>query len=593
MSGQTVSMRLVSDASQAIKDQEALIRKVEELSKSHDSAGKASVKAAKATEGSYSRLEQELKDNLAALKRLEIGSKEFDEQKKKVDQLAKSVKNAKAELTTSGGFAAKIGGAVKDFATSVAGISSLTGAVLATAKLLKSELEDLKRRDAESLTAVRTREQSIAALVTNAGGELTDAIVERVDAVQAVTGADADKLLAISSSVSSAGVVDPAQIVDIAQQALRSQGGDVGKGAALAGAAIDLSNTLKISVKEAFGVLFQTAGTARPEDIALLGKAAVRSTAALVGAGVEAEKAQELFAASTLLTGDKTGEQAISISNDLTQAFRKLQKEGVPQTVKIGGESVKVKLPDDVKALLEGDGLSKLTLADVLDLSRKSPEFEKVIESFLPDSQNRAFTQQIVGGSQVFDEKLTQAAGSIDLASSGIRTDQQIADVEGRRTIGVVGDLVEAALDKNRQDVSAALKGLAREAFTSVLARTDVAGNDFLSDSVSETLATGLELRDNQVAGARAAVLKDDLRRGKYEGKDAETVSAVAEILNRIEVLIKAADAGELSPRRSNSEIAQLTQVLSRLADNQGKAQPVRIENAGPVEAPPAAAGVP
>jgi len=617
---QKVEVKLVTDASAAIKSQEALERKVEELSKSYEQAGKVSVKAAKAAVGSFQRLEDELKDNVKQLKRMEVGTAAFAEQKRKVDELTKSLKGAKLQVDGGGNsLSARMGASVKDFATSVVGFASLTGAVMAIAKLMNSELADLRRRDTESRDAVRTREQSIAALVQNAGGELTDKIVERVEALSAITGDNSDAMLSVASSVASAGVADATKIVEIAQLALQSQGGEVGSSTAIAGAAIDLANTLNVSVKEAFGVLFQTAGTARPEDIALLGKAAVRATAALISAGSDAEKAQEIFAASTLLSGDKTGESAVSIANDLSQAFRALQSGGVPKSISVGGIKEDVNIPADMQALLTGPALKNLTLDQLLDMSRGSTEVEKVFESFLPNSQNRAFTQQIVGGSATFDAKLQQAADSIDLATAGAKADQQVADVTGRRPIGALEGQLAGILDQNLQDSTAALRSFAREAFTQVVDRTDTTGPDLIMDAgdrLAATLLTGI--RGTGVAGTRAARLENLVQFMPAE-KDKQTVQAVATLLDHTQKLIDKSEQGQLTPREVNRELQSLRDTLTLLNLNNAAAQAaaqqqiqllaqiaangkpnaggqpmkVVIANAGPVEAPPAAAGRP
>jgi len=440
-------------------------------------------------------------------------------------------------------------------------------------------------------------------------GDFADQIPDRAEATQAITGADADKLLAIASSVSSAGITDPKEIVDIAQTALRSQGGDAGRGAAVAGAAIDLSNTLQISVKEAFGVLFQTAGAARPEDIALLGKAAVRATSALTGAGVGAEKAQELFAATTLLTGDKTGEQAVSVANDLTAAFRKIQQEGIPETIKVAGEAVDVEIPEVYQAMLTGDALKDLTLSDLLDLSTLEPEIAKVVTAALPNSQNRSFTEQIVSADKGFVDKIVQARGAIDLKSAGARTDQQVADVEGRRVVSVLGEQIDAILDRNKQDQAAAFDSLARDAFSAVLDRTDAVGPDKLIDALSRTNAVALEASGDSPAIAGARELLFLTQRNKLQGKDAETATATIEVLKRIDELAEKSRAGDLSSREANATLGELRAVMQGMYENnqqqvallqkiagdndKPKVQQVKNVDAGPVEAPPAAAGVP
>ena len=552
--------------SEAFKRQAAVVAKVtEELDDANAELKEftGQKRGIDAVDGSLEQLEKELGDNVAKLRQLRVGTTEWKKQKQVVDQLGRSVASANQKFNSSVG--SKVGPAVKDFATGIAGFATLTGGVIAAAGLLKASLNEVERRDKESAIAVATREQSIAGLVQNAGGELTDQIVDRSEATGAVTGADVDKLIAIASSVSSAGITDANEIVDISQTALRSQGGDVGKGAAVAGAAIDLANTLEISVKEAFGVLFQTAGAARPEDIALLGKAAVKATAALTGAGLQAEKAQELFAATTLLTGDKTGEQAVSISNDLTQALRAFQKEGIPETIKVAGEDVEVNVPPRFASLLKGEGLKQLGLGELLKLTRQSSELEQVVESFLPNSQNRAFTEQIVGGSKTFDAKQVLAADSISLATAGARTDKQIGDVEGRRVTGVLSELVDSALDQNLQDTSRALNQVAREAFTKVRSATDTKGLEVLTDRTQEGLASARELAGQSPAQARLFSVRNSLETDLTPA-DRRTFEATEVILERIDALTKLSEGGDLTPRAANRELAGLKELLEGIA---------------------------
>lgn len=499
----------------------------------------------KAMTGSVAQLESELADNVAQMRNLRVGTAEFKKQKDQVDRLARSLDKAKRSFST-GSIGSRVGASVKDFATSIAGFGSIVGGIGAAVGLLKAELAESRRRDAESGVAVRTREQSIAKLVQNAGGTLTDQVVDRAEATATATGTDIDKILAIASSVASAGVSNAEDIVNIAQIALRSQGGDAGQGVAIAGAAIDLSKTLGVSIEQAFGVLFQTAGAARPEDIALLGKAAVKATAALTGAGVSAEEAQELFAASTLLTGDKTGEQAVSISNDLTQALRKFQEEGIPDTIKVAGEDVEVNVPKRFSSLLQGEGLKQLKLDDLLDLTRQSAELEQVFESFLPNGQNRAFTTKIVGGSEAFDNSLEQAADAIDLITAGARTGQQVEAVEGRRLIGGLDDIVGVILDQNLQDQGAALTDFAVKAFDASLARTDNTGVDLVADFAESGFVNGGELFGQGAADARATVLENQVADGRVTGKDAETASQIAIVLRQTQALINAADRGDI-----------------------------------------------
>ncbi|MEP3480762.1 MAG: hypothetical protein ABJZ55_16050, partial [Fuerstiella sp.] len=562
---------------QEFKEQAAEVKKLtkslnEAESELKEFTGEA--RQVRAVTGSIARMEQELSEANNELKQLKVGTAEFRKQKQVVDDLTRSLGRVQRGLVGGSGIAGRVSNAVGQFATSIGGLASLTAGVVATANLVKRELEALKQQRQQSRVTVQTREQSIASLVQNAGGQLTDEIVRIAEGSSLPKGVDVDRVLAVASSVASAGVTDADEIVKIASTALRSQLGDSGRSTALAGAAIDLSNSLEISVKEAFGVLFQTAGAARPEDIAQLGRASVRATSALTQAGVAAERAQELFAASTLLAGDSTGEQGVSIANDLTQAFRKLQQEGIPDTIKVAGEDVAVTLPDDVKSVLDGDGLKNLTLEAALDLTRSSQAFEQVFESALPNSQNRAFTAQIVGGSDVFDQKLAQAADSIDIATAAVRTNQQVEDVESRAGITVIGDVIDSAFKSAQLDRDAAVEALRDQIFNESLAQTNIGFGDSFADFGASLVGGFIDAVDSRQAGVDVTLKStlDNLLDGRSDEQLTGTERRDADLL-RANIITNQL-LGDLQARNTSGEIGstEFNRAIRLIRQNIGNA---------------------
>ncbi len=560
-----VRVDLVTNPGQSVQAIGSLESKVDELAKSHAQMNRESQRAVKLTAGSYAALEKELKENQKALRNLQIGSKEFTDQKAKVDALAESLGKAKKQVEgTAGagrGIASQLGSKLEDFGEAMGGVGAIIDGVTGLLKLVHSELMEANRRDSESNQVVKTREEAIASMVTNAGGELTDQVVARAEEVGSITGADVDKLIGVASSVASAGVTDVNEIVDISANALRSQGGNQANAQAIAGAAIDLGNTLKISVKDAFGVLFQTSGVGRPEDIAQLGTAAVRATAALTNAGVGAEKATEMFAATTLLTGDTTGSMSVSVANDLTSAFRKLQQEGVPKSIEVAGKQIPVNLSQEIKKSLTAPGQ---TLSGVLEMASQSDEVRKMFTGMLPNTDNVAFTRQIVAGDETFTDKLKQAADMIDLATAGARGVQQVGDVEGRRVVSVASEMVDAQLKKSANNQAAALRAEARDAFDAVLDRTNIYGLDASRDFLLRREAEVREQIGGGTASGRASLLRRSIEQGDFTGQDAITAAQISQLLESMQRLIDKAEAGQLSPREAAAEQEKMREQMKQ-----------------------------
>src|SRR6187401_3222900 len=99
MADEIITVEWIATAQQLLTVAQKVDQRLERQEKLMQKLTDTSKKGTNEIAGSFNKMEQELKENEAALKKLVIGSKEFDEQRKKVDALRVSLGKAKGELT--------------------------------------------------------------------------------------------------------------------------------------------------------------------------------------------------------------------------------------------------------------------------------------------------------------------------------------------------------------------------------------------------------------------------------------------------------------------------------------------------------------
>lgn len=159
------------------KVDKGLERQEKALQKLTDTGKRGAVEVA----GSFNKLEQELKENEAALKKLVIGSKEFDEQRRKVDMLRGSLARAKGELTGLRTGAAKFG----EMKTSMlAGVAAAGSLVMALQKIAQAQRDIVNTGSdaALQLDTMARRFQIQAGIADPEREAATRAIIEQASA---------------------------------------------------------------------------------------------------------------------------------------------------------------------------------------------------------------------------------------------------------------------------------------------------------------------------------------------------------------------------------------------------------------------------
>ena len=167
MADEIITVEWISTAQQMLATIQKVDAKLERQEKLMQKLGDTSKKGADAAAGSFNKLEAELKENEAALKKLQIGTRAFAEQKTKVDALRKSLNGAKAEISgigeTTGGVLQQGIGKVAALAAGMLSFQAIVSAVVA-------ELEKAKQLRLDAAATTRTFEQALADIGQNIGG---------------------------------------------------------------------------------------------------------------------------------------------------------------------------------------------------------------------------------------------------------------------------------------------------------------------------------------------------------------------------------------------------------------------------------------
>ena len=100
MADEIITVEWIATAQSMLTTIQKIDAKIERQEKMMQKLADTSKQGADAAAGSFNKLEQELKANEAALKALQIGTQEFEQQKAIVDQLRESVKLAKKQIET-------------------------------------------------------------------------------------------------------------------------------------------------------------------------------------------------------------------------------------------------------------------------------------------------------------------------------------------------------------------------------------------------------------------------------------------------------------------------------------------------------------
>lgn len=204
MPDERIEIEWIGTATKMTQVLDRLERKLDKQEKQLDKIGKTSKKAAEGAAGSFNKLEQELKDNERQLKRLRVGSEEFEKQKRKVAGLRAELSKAKKELSE------QPENPWPSVTMSMDGAVNMAERLIATLKKLSDTQKEVAKGGSDVATTVDTlaRRLQVQQGLTDAERSASTARILGV-ANREDVGATADTAFRAATQLVSSGFADP------------------------------------------------------------------------------------------------------------------------------------------------------------------------------------------------------------------------------------------------------------------------------------------------------------------------------------------------------------------------------------------------
>jgi hypothetical protein len=466
MADEKIEVEWIATAQQMLTTIQKIDAKMNKQEQLMQKLGETSKKSAEGAVGSFNKLEKELKDNEAQLKRLAIGSKEFDAQRQKVDRLRESLKGAKGQLTQIG---TQTPGLLQ---TSIAKVGALAAGMLSFQQLVTAvtqELEKVRTLKLEASATTKTLEQALADVGQNIGGAAVPEARKMILDQAPKLGVTQEGLANILGVAISAGAKDLDEAMALAAASLKLTVGDANKAVALVGSTLDIASLSGSKNYEgALGQLLQAQSQVRSTNLAEFGANIGPGLAAATSKGqhqegVTTERALEIASTISQIIKDPTGSNT---ATTMRQFFTRMDSF-VPELEK--------KLDDGGTAKVTKEQIAEFQNAKTFDqrlgMMRGN---ENIMLQFLEtqrESIGKTAVREIIGGSDralAFEAKAKEAITSIDQAQ------------------GFFGEL-NTVLTKETAQLSADRKAQANIASAEVLGERDLEGT--VLDIVEKTLA--------------------------------------------------------------------------------------------------------
>jgi hypothetical protein len=485
MADERIEVEWIATANKMVQVLDRLEGKFDRQEKQLEKVARTSEKAADAAAGSYNALEQELKQAEAALKKLTLGTADFEAQKKKVDALRASMAGMKTEIqsagqATSGMLSAGIGKVTQ----LVAGMVSFQAAVTA----IVAELEKGQRLRMEAAGSTRTFEQSVADMALNIGAanvpQARQMILQNAESL----GVTPAGLAQLFSSAISGGAADLDEALKLSAATLKMTAGDVGKAQPIMSGMLSLAATTgNRDFTAALGQLSQFQAAARGEDLA---QSINNMSTALAAANTQGERIAALGA-------EKTLELASTMSQMLADPRMAVTGTAVRQLMgKMDAFQAKtqVKLDDGSISKItkeQADAFNALnTLDDRLKAMRAQPEIGRQFMSTVEMSEGQVAIRQLVLGGKAVEELEAKSRGLITGLAGGQVEFENLSKVIGENTkLTQAANQAQAQLEVSRiQDPVRALEGQMLERFNQAMANANLSGFDAIRSAEASTV---------------------------------------------------------------------------------------------------------
>ena len=444
------------------------------------------------TVGSFNALEQELKENEAALKKLQIGTSAFQQQKAKVDELRKSLTSAKAAMAEVGQQTVETGSKTGGILS--AGIGKVTQLVAGMVTFqtvvtaIVAELEKGQRLRMEAAGSTRTFEQSVADMALNIGAanvpQARQMILQNAESL----GVTPAGLAQLFSSAISGGAADLDEALKLSAATLKMTAGDVGKAQPIMSGMLSLAGaTGNRDFTAALGQLSQFQAAARGEDLAT---SINNMSTALAAANTRGERIAALGAERTL-------ELSSTVSQLLQDPRMAVTGTAVRQLMgRMDAFQAKtqVKLDDGSISKItkeQADAFNALnTLDDRLAAMRAQPELGRQFLSTIEQSEGKVAIRQLVLGGKAVEELEAKSRGLITGLAGGQVEFENLSKVIGENTkLTQAANQAQAQLEVSRiQDPVRALEGQMLERFNQAMANANLSGFDAIRSAEASTV---------------------------------------------------------------------------------------------------------
>lgn len=591
MSDELITVEWIGTAQALLATIQKIDSKIERQEKLMQKLTDTSKKGADAAAGSFNKLEHELKQNEAALKELQIGTKAFADQKKKVDDLRGAFNGAKNAMATNQSALSSLGN------SAIAKLAGMAAGMSAFKMLLEATIAEFEKASEVRLKASATMqsiEGAISEMAINIGHENVGEARAMIEENSPKMGVSQEGLANLLAAGISGGAEDLNESLKLAGDALKLTGGDAQKAMPIMSGTLTMAATTgNRDFQSVLGQMSQFQKAARGEDLAtsIANMSTAMAAANTKGERIDAlgsERTLEMSAVISQLLQDKD----MSVTGTtMRQMFSKMDSF-IPKTEATLDDGTKSNL-----AAKDVEDFNKLgTMDERMGAMRANPELAKQFLSTIEENQGKSAVRQLVTGDanalkweQSVEKTVTTEA---DAKNAFLGLTEVIA--ENSRNLQAANQ--SKAADQVT-DPKLALEGSILETFNrAVDGMENASGLDSMtrSDAKNHVMA---RIASGQSVGEAATNTLDELKQretvfgfipagGSVSKEDQAKLDAQIAIIKELQASIKAL-------QDQSAKIEKQNELIGKVVANQGKQIPQPPQQVRPQVAPLAATTAP
>jgi hypothetical protein len=554
MADEIITVEWIATAQSMLTTIQKIDAKIERQEKMMQKLSDTSKKGADAAAGSFNKLEQELKQNEAALGNLQIGTKAFAEQKKKVDELRASLNGAKQAMASNQSVLGSLG------TTAITKMAGLAAGMAGFKMVLEAAIAELEKAQQVRLKASETMqsvEGAIAEMALNIGADNVGKARGMIERNAPQMGVTQEGLASMLAAGISGGAKDLDEALKLSSATLKLTAGDAQKAIPIMSGMLTMAATTgNRDFESTLGQLSQFQEAARGEDLSV----SINNMAtAMAAANTRGERIQALGGERTLemasVMSQLLQDKDMSVTGTtLRQMFSKMDAF-IPKTSATLDDGTKSKLsPQDVEAF------SKLgTMDDRVQAMRQNPEIAKQFLSTIEENQGKSAVRQIVKGDQ--------KALDLEAAAAAIVTSQEGAKKDFDALVTVIAENTKNLQAANKSkaadqvtDPKLALEGSIIEAFNrAVDGMTNASGLDSFTRADAKN-ALSVRMASGQDAATAATTTLEELKQretafgflpvgGSVSGEDQAKLDAQIAVIQELAGSVKTVEEKRAADR--------------------------------------------